>query len=361
MFSDWGSHPMRDWAKLHADISKSRSFAAVCNERPEAGLVFLMMLPRADILGIVDAHPVVFRGEVCPLLNLTEAAVEACLQILQRHDMLVLYEDPHGDRWGWVRNWAKYQDVRWTHVGPTHRPLPDCWESPEGLDEHLQKVPDSAFSRATVELRSRYCSTTKSCSASLPSTVADQSTEYREEESTEESRDSAPDSASPRGGEHAALTDRAWTALGLAGKTDPRLYGFTGKRKQGKGLRLFEDWVKHLEANGPLEPFDPTAEEAEWFKVAYNYAMGCKPGVGWRKPSGGNGPAPEPDGKLALYQTIPEAPPDPRDLRLEHESILLAIAKHPRHYDLPTWELYTTPQVATRIGQLRRAVERGEL
>lgn len=151
---------MRDWAKLHVDISKSRSFASLVNEDPRAGVLFLMMLPRADVLGIVDAHPVIFRGEVCPLLEISEEEIERFLDLIQDHEMILLYEDGRGSRWAWVRSWGKYQDVRWTHVGVPNRPLPEGWTAPEGLQKHLREKPDNAVSMAVEELCSNYVTTT---------------------------------------------------------------------------------------------------------------------------------------------------------------------------------------------------------
>lgn len=148
---------MRDWAKLHVDISKSRSFANLSNEEPRAGLLFLMMLPRADILGIVDAHPVIFRGEVCPLLNISEREIERFLELIQRHGMILMYEDDRGSRWAWIKSWSKYQDVRWTHVGVPTRPLPEGWIEPDGLQKLLQEKPENPVSMAVSALRSNYC------------------------------------------------------------------------------------------------------------------------------------------------------------------------------------------------------------
>lgn len=151
---------MRDWAKLHVDISKSRSFAALANQEPRAAVLFLMMLPRADVLGIVDAHPVIFRGEVCPLLAVTEEEIERFLGLIQEHEMILLYQDDRGSRWAWVRSWGKYQDVRWTHVGVPNRPLPEGWTAPDGLQKHLREKPDNPVSVAVEDLCSNYISTT---------------------------------------------------------------------------------------------------------------------------------------------------------------------------------------------------------
>lgn len=162
---------MRDWAKLHVDISKSRSFASLVNEEPRAGLLFLMMLPRADVLGIVDAHPVIFRGEVCPLLAISEEEIERFLALIQDRKMILLYQDDRESRWAWVRSWGKYQDVRWTHVGVPTRPLPEGWKAPEALQKHLRDKPDSPVAVGVKDLQSSYI--TPPVAPTVPTTELD--------------------------------------------------------------------------------------------------------------------------------------------------------------------------------------------
>ena len=345
---------MRDWAKLHVDISKSKSFAAVRADCPDAAVLFLMMLPHTDVLGIVDADPVVFMGTVCPRFGMTAEEVDLCLGVLQQHDMIVAYEDADGDRYLWVRNWAKFQAIRWTHVGATSRPLPEGWEPPDGLNEHCMNNPTHPLSRSTARLRENYCSTT----VILPQYY---STERRARDSdVEVDSDSEKDPAPQDGAAAEAVKNERQESdqqaairaafEGLTGEALPKaLPGYSGMMKlvTEYGLPMIREWTSYLKGQEPNVP--EGANAWAYFKTTFRQAMNRD--FKWRG-EGGNAPSSE----KQSWRDWPE--------RFEVECLTSTFAEEelpvaaasPDYYHFPTHNINGTEQ--QRLEKAHRQYER---
>jgi len=150
----------QQWAKLHAQISRSRSFAAVYRESPEAAALFLLLLPHADVYGVMDAHPAVVKGAACPLLPMDADQVAEALQLLARHHEVVLYQDAEGTELLWIVAWSKWQETRWTHVGKPEHELPSCWQVPDSLRSYLAQSPSGSVADYFADRLEHYSTTT---------------------------------------------------------------------------------------------------------------------------------------------------------------------------------------------------------
>jgi hypothetical protein len=128
---------MHPWAKISSKIAESEQFADAANADLLAGVLFAMMLPQADLYGVIPGNLRVFIGKVCPLLDQPEAAIDAALTVLHDRGLIVRYE-ADGKQWVWLPKWNLHQDVRWTRTGPPDYPLPDGWTPPDELVQACQ-------------------------------------------------------------------------------------------------------------------------------------------------------------------------------------------------------------------------------
>ena len=128
---------MHPWAKISSKIAESEQFADAANADLLAGVLFAMMLPQADLYGVIPGNLRLFIGKVCPLLDQPEAAIDAALTVLHDRGLIVRYE-ADGKQWVWLPKWNLHQDVRWTRTGPPDYPLPDGWTAPDELVQACQ-------------------------------------------------------------------------------------------------------------------------------------------------------------------------------------------------------------------------------
>ena len=161
---------MPKWAKLHERISASQQIADAYAANRDAPLLFMLMLPHADVYGILPGDARILRGRVCPLLPLTPKRIQAALESLHSVGLIVLYRDSEGKQLVWIRKWLDFQDVRWSRVGPPEYELPDDWEPPEELVQFAAKNPDKPLSRWFKRWSSRQLQDTPGVSEQLPET-----------------------------------------------------------------------------------------------------------------------------------------------------------------------------------------------
>ena len=132
------------WAKIHSKVSDSADFAAVADEDPFAAMLFLLLLPQADVYGILPGEPGWLRWNVCRLMNVTEAQIDHALGLLtlERSDaaLVVRYEADRGE-YLWLPGWNEHQDTRWDRVAPPKYPCPPGWQRPAGLVQHCEQEP----------------------------------------------------------------------------------------------------------------------------------------------------------------------------------------------------------------------------
>ncbi len=156
------------WAKLHEGISVSRDLAEAYRRSRDAPLLFLMMLPQADVYGILMGDPAVLRGRVCPLLPISPARIDAALDALQDVGLIVRYVDSDGRQLIWIRKWTDYQDIRWSRVGPPDYEPPEEWKAPEELVQFAVKNPDKPLGKWFRRWSSRQLPDTPGVSGSVP-------------------------------------------------------------------------------------------------------------------------------------------------------------------------------------------------
>lgn len=142
------------WAKLHSKISDSADFAAVADENPFAAMLFLLLLPQADVYGIVRAEPGWLRWNVCRKMDVTEEQIGKALECLgvnrSKAPLIVRYRADRGE-YLWLPGWDEHQDTRWDRVGPPEHPCPPGWQPPAGLLLHCQQDPSGKLAGVIPE------------------------------------------------------------------------------------------------------------------------------------------------------------------------------------------------------------------
>lgn len=84
-----GQIKMATGRMLKKNISKSEKFAALKSDR--ARLLYLLILPHLDRAGRLDANPKLIKGQITPLLSMSIAIIQTCLEDMHNVGLVSLY------------------------------------------------------------------------------------------------------------------------------------------------------------------------------------------------------------------------------------------------------------------------------
>ena len=109
---------------------------------PWAALLFTFSLPSANVYGILPANPREYKALVWPASQLTFADIEFAIEQQVEVGLLHKYSrTTHGVVRDllYIKNYHRYQDVKWYRVGRPEYPLPPEWIVPEELRAYLER------------------------------------------------------------------------------------------------------------------------------------------------------------------------------------------------------------------------------
>ena len=183
---------MSQWAKIDAKSSESEDIAALHAANPNAALLFLLALPQAVPWGVLPGTPALFRGRVCPLLDIGLDEVKTCLRLIIDQGLFVAYNDSKGKPLVFFATWNEHQGRQWDRVAPPQYDLPPCWTPPPGFAKGLQDAAKAHRSLTAKAVEERLLSAESKTSLRL--VLAESKTSLAREVRSEKERQETPTS-----------------------------------------------------------------------------------------------------------------------------------------------------------------------
>ena len=277
---------MPRWAKISDAIAEDITVADMLSTAKEsrALALFLMSLPRADAYGVLPGEPRLFKARVCPAAQLSEGRIVEVINILEQQRLVVPFENDSGSHL-YIRNYHRYQEIRWDRVGVPEIVMPEDWPPPPALiawlsDQDKQKQEQfgayiPALSRLLLD-QSRIVPEHSRLDVDVD---VDSDTDI---DKTTPSVDSyTPESPPPakerKLNKHQRVILAAWEMFGFDGqpgeKDTGKAVGYSSLMKlvQQHGIPKVKEWIKAV-GQTPLA-LPEGAEQWVWFKEQFRAAM----------------------------------------------------------------------------------------
>lgn len=127
---------MARWSKITEYIGEDAKLGALAEKDPLAALFFTWCIPVADLYGILPGNPPEYRARVASVMMVDGEAVRAAIDAQVEAGFLHAYEDEDKPLL-YIRHYHKHQTVNWFKIKPCDNKLPDCWDMPADLEEHI--------------------------------------------------------------------------------------------------------------------------------------------------------------------------------------------------------------------------------
>ena len=128
----------KPYFKMAADTGDDEKIGQLLEASAEDGCaaagLFFLSIGAAYPYGILPASPRAYRAKVAAAAMLSEAVIEKALGHQERLGLVHRYHDGDQDCI-YIRNYHRYQDVAWSRVRQCDFRLPECWVTPEELED----------------------------------------------------------------------------------------------------------------------------------------------------------------------------------------------------------------------------------
>jgi len=138
---------MARWSKITEYIGEDVKLAELAEKNPLAALFFTWCIPRADLYGILPGDPRAYRARIAAAMMVSTEAVQAAIDDQVEAGFIHRYED-EGKPLLYIRHYHKHQTVNWFKIKSCEYALPDCWDMPPELEDHIAS---GALSRTNKE------------------------------------------------------------------------------------------------------------------------------------------------------------------------------------------------------------------